>query len=57
MTNGKLENREIREILKEMLVHWSVCMEITMRDAGKSEEEATKIVGKLFMTLVKGEIR
>ena len=57
MANGKLENREIREILKEMLVHWSACMEIAMRDAGKSEEETTKIVGKLFTTLVKGEIR
>ena len=57
MANGKLENQEIREILKEMLVHWSVCMEIAMRDAGKSEEAATKIVGKLFTTLVKGEIR
>jgi hypothetical protein len=48
-----MNNNEIRETLKEMLVNWNVCMEIAMRDAGKSEEEAVEMVGKMFTALVK----
>ena len=50
-----MSNQEIRETLREMLVHWSVCMEIAMRDTGASEEEAKEIVGKLFEVVTKSK--
>ena len=48
-----MTEQEIRETFREMLVNWDACMQITMRDAGKSPEEAEKIVRKLFDTLVR----
>ena len=50
-----MTNQEIRETLREMLVHWNVCMEIAMRDTGASEEEAKEIVGKLFEVVTKSK--
>ena len=50
-----MTDQEIRETLREMLVNWDACMQITMRDAGKSPEEAEKIVRQMFNTLVKAK--
>ena len=46
-----MEDNEVREILREMLVNWNVCMELVMRDAGKGHDQAVEIVGQLFSAL------
>ena len=48
-----MTDKEICEILRDMLCHWDACMQLVMLDTGKSKSEAAEIVGKLFTTLTK----